>query len=306
MRITKEVKIGIYFVVILITLVWGVNFLKGLDVFGKVNKFYAVYNDVEGLKTTSPVSIKGMKIGSVSKIRLDDDNGRFMVELQIESKYEVPDNSVAYIYSSDIMGSKAIKIKVGNSDVMLGDGDRINSDVENDMLTLLMADLPTMKESLKTIIREVDTTFRQINKLLSDDNIDNLSSGLASLRSALQSAAQLTATLDRSKAAFVSTLDNLDAFIAALRGNTPKIDGIVNSLSDFGDSLKTVSLSGLNSALAEINTLVSRINAGSGNVGKLLNDGELYRHLTQTLKELDLLLADIKANPKKYINISVF
>jgi phospholipid/cholesterol/gamma-HCH transport system substrate-binding protein len=287
-------------------LVWGVNFLKGLDVFGKVNKFYAVYNDVEGLKTTSPVSIKGMKIGSVSKIRLDDDNGRFMVELQIESKYEVPDNSVAYIYSSDIMGSKAIKIKVGNSDVMLGDGDRINSDVENDMLTLLMADLPTMKESLKTIIREVDTTFRQINKLLSDDNIDNLSSGLASLRSALQSAAQLTATLDRSKAAFVSTLDNLDAFIAALRGNTPKIDGIVNSLSDFGDSLKTVSLSGLNSALAEINTLVSRINAGSGNVGKLLNDGELYRHLTQTLKELDLLLADIKANPKKYINISVF
>ncbi|MDR1895829.1 MAG: MlaD family protein [Prevotellaceae bacterium] len=306
MKISKEIKIGIYFSIMLVALVWGINFLKGMDIFGKVNKLYAIYENVEGLQTTSNVSIKGMKVGSVSKIKLDQNNKKFIVELQINSGYNIPSNSVAYIYSSDIMGSKAIKIKIGSSEKMLNDGDKISSAMENDMFSLLMDDLPSIKDSLKRTLKEVDITFKGINKLLSDENIENLSKSIASLEHTMRNLSSLSSALNSSKSSLISSFENIDSITSNLKDNGANINNIIGNFSALSDSLKTFQLAQITQTVEELKTVLNKINSGTGSAGKLIYNDSVYNNLSNSLNNLDALLYDIKEHPKRYINISIF
>jgi phospholipid/cholesterol/gamma-HCH transport system substrate-binding protein len=303
MRVTKELKIGVYFAIVLIALVWGINFLKGKDIFGKVNKFYAVYDDIEGLQTTSHVSIKGMKVGTVSKIWLDQDNKKFKVELQVKSNYNIPKNSIAYLYSSDIMGNKAIKIKVGDDTTMLTANSAITSGKEEDVFSLLMDDLPSIKDNLNNTIKDVDSTFKNINKLLSAENIDNLSKGISHLERTMSNLSQLSVALNRSKSSLVSSLANIDSITSNLRNNGANINHIINNFSDLSDSLKTIKIV---QVVDDLKTIVDKVNSGNGTAGKLIYDEAIYDNLANSLNSLNTLLSDIKENPKRYINISVF
>jgi len=303
MRITKELKIGIYFSIVLIALVWGINFLKGKDIFGKVNNFYAVYDDIEGLQTTSHVSIKGMKVGTVSKIWLDQDNKKFKVELQVKSNYNIPKNSVAYLYSSDIMGNKAIKIKVGDDTTMLTANSAITSGKEEDVFSLLMDDLPSIKDNLNTAIKDVDSTFKSINRLLSTENTDNLSKGISHLEHTMSNLSQLTSGLNKSKASLISSMENIDSITSNLRNNSANINHIINNFSELSDSLKTIKIV---QVVDDLKSIIDNIKSGNGTAGKLIYDETVYDNLTNSLNSLNALLSDIKENPKRYINISVF
>ena len=303
MRLSKEIKIGIYFCATLIALVWGINFLKGKDIFNKVQTLYAIYDDIEGLQTTAQVSIKGLKVGAVSKIRLDQDTEKFKVELQVRSSYSIPDNSVAYLYSSDIMGNKAIKIKLGDSHDMLTENSTIKTGTEEDAFSLLMDDLPSIKNNLNQAIKDVDSAFRNINRLFSDENIDNLSKGLSHLESTMQNISQLSATLNKSKQNIVSSLENIDSITSNLRNNSANINHIINNFVELSDSLKTIQIA---ETVDELKNIIAKIGSGTGNAGKLIYDESIYDNLTNTLNSLDALLSDIKENPRRYINISVF
>ena len=302
MKVSKGAKIGLYFIVTLGALLWGINYLSGLDIFNKVNKFYATYENVEGLQKTSPVFIKGMKVGTVSKIILER-NEKFVVEIKIKSNYQIPDNSTAYIYSSDIMGSKAIKIKTGDSQSLLADGDKITSGREVDMFTLLMDDLPSIKDSLKLTIGEVELTFKKINNLLSDENINRISEGVASLEKTLGNFARFSQTLDRSKSTIVSALDNINLFTANLKDNGDDITGIIKNLSELSDTLKNIRIS---QTVDKLNALADKVISGTGTAGKLIYNDSLYNTLSGSLNSLDSLLTDIRKRPKRYVNISVF
>ncbi|MDR2287506.1 MAG: MlaD family protein [Prevotellaceae bacterium] len=303
MRLSKEVKIGIYFAVTLGALVWGINFLKGKDIFNKVQKLYAIYDDIEGLQTTAQVSIKGLKVGTVSKIRLDQETEKFKVELQIKSNYSVPNNSVAYLYSSDIMGNKAIKIKIGDSHEMLTENSIIKTGMEEDAFSLLMDDLPSIKNNLNKTIKDVDSTFQSINRLFSDENIENLSKGIAHLSNTMQNVSQLSAALNKNKANIVSSLENVDSITSNLRNNSANINRIINNLTELSDSLKVIRFA---EVVDELKTVINKINSGTGNAGKLIYDESMYNNIVNSLDSLNDLLSDIKENPKRYINISVF
>jgi phospholipid/cholesterol/gamma-HCH transport system substrate-binding protein len=303
MRLSKEIRIGVYFAVTLIALVWGINFLKGKDIFNKVNIFYAVFDNIEGLQTTAQVYIKGLKVGTVSRIRLDQESEKFKVELQIKSNYSIPENSVAYLYSSDIMGNKAIKIKIGDSNISLQDKAVIPSDKEDDMFSLLMDDLPSIKDNLHKTIKDVDSTFKNINRLFSDENINNLSKGISHLEHTLQNISQLSATLNNSKASFVASLVNVDSITSNLRNNSKNINHIIDNFVELSDSLKTIKLT---QVVDDLKIIVDKINSGTGGVGKLIYDESVYDNLTNSLNSLNTLLLDIKENPKRYVNISVF
>ncbi|MDR1338467.1 MAG: MlaD family protein [Prevotellaceae bacterium] len=303
MRLSKEIKIGAYFAVTLIALVWGMNFLKGKDIFNKVNRFYAVYDDIEGLQTTAQVYIKGMKVGTVSRIRLDQENKKFKVELQIKSNYSIPENSVAYLYSSDIMGNKAIKIKIGDSPASLHDNAPIMSDKEDDMFSLFMDDLPSIKDNLNRTIRDADSTFKNINRLFSDENISSLSKGISHLEHTMQNISQLSAALNKSRSSLVSSLENIDSITSNLKDKGGKINHIIDNFAELSDSLKTIKLTQL---VDELKTVVDKVNSGTGSAGKLIYDESIYDNLANSLNSLNALLSDIKENPKRYINISVF
>jgi phospholipid/cholesterol/gamma-HCH transport system substrate-binding protein len=303
MKLSKEIKIGIYFAVTMAALVWGINFLKGKDIFNKVNKFYAVYDEIEGLQTTAQVYIKGLKVGTVSRIRLDQKNEKFKVELQIKSNYSIPENSVAYLYSSDIMGNKAIKIEIGDSPVSLNDNAVIPSGKEDDMFSLLMEDLPSIKDNLNRTIKDVDSTFKNINRLFSDENVDNLSKGIAYLEHTMRNISQLSEALNRSRLNFVASLENIDSITSNLKNNSGKINRVIDNFAELSDSLKTIKIAQVADGLK---TVVDKINSGTGSAGKLIYDESVYNDLAKSLDNLNALLSDIKENPKRYINISVF
>jgi phospholipid/cholesterol/gamma-HCH transport system substrate-binding protein len=303
MRLSKEIKIGIYFTATLIALVWGINFLKGKDIFNKVHTLYAIYDDIEGLQTTAQVSIKGLKVGTVSKIRLDQETEKFRIELQIKSSYSIPNNSIACLYSSDIMGNKAIKIKIGDSNEMLTENSIIRTGTEEDAFSLLMDDLPSIKNNLNKTIKDVDSTFQSINKLFSEENINNLSKGISHLERTMQNISQLSAALNKSKQNIVSSLENIDSITSNLRNNSANINHIINNFTELSDSLKTVRIA---EVVNELKTVIDKINSGTGNAGKLIYDETIYNSLTNSLNNFDALLSDIKENPKRYINISVF
>jgi phospholipid/cholesterol/gamma-HCH transport system substrate-binding protein len=303
MRLSREIKIGIYFTITLTALVWGINFLKGKDIFNKIHKIYALYDDIEGLQTSAQVSIKGLKIGNVNKIFLDQKTNKFKVELQIKSSYSIPINSEACLYSSDIMGNKAIKIKLGDSGEMLTENSIIKSGTEADAFSLLMDDLPSIKNNLNKTIKDVDSTFQNINKLFSEENIENLSKGIAYLSHTMQNVSQLSAALNKSKQNIVSSLEYIDSITSNLQNNSMKINHIIDNFSDLSDSLKTIRFA---EVVDELKTIIDKVNSGTGSVGKLIYDESLYNNLVNSLNSFNDLLSDIKENPKRYINISVF
>jgi phospholipid/cholesterol/gamma-HCH transport system substrate-binding protein len=201
------------------------------------------------------------------------------------------------------MGNKAIKIKIGDSQEMLAENSIIKSGKEEDAFSLLMDDLPSIKNNLNTAIKDVDSTFRSINKLFSDENIDNLSKGFSHLERTMQNISQLSAALNQSKQHIVASLENIDSITSNLRNNSANINHIINNFAELSDSLKTIRFA---EVVGELKTVIDKINSGTGNAGKLIYDESIYNNLTNSLNSLDALLSDIKENPKRYINISVF
>ena len=304
MKITRELKIGIYFAVVVASLVWGVSFLKGLDLFNKTDKYYAIYENVEGLQSSSSVYIKGLKVGTVSRIEFRLEEGeKFVVELKIRSNYQIPANSTAFIYSSDIMGSKAIKIKLGDSPEYLKSGDQVASGHEGDMFSMFMDDLPSIKDSLKITLQELDVAFKNINRLFSDENINNITSGLSALEKTLQNVAQISSALNGSKSSITASLKNIEAISENIKQNANNINNILQNLSDVSDSLKSVNITQI---AAQLESIVAKVDSGVGTAGKIVNSDVLYESLSKAVGSLDSLLTDIKKHPKRYVNISVF
>ena len=304
MKITRELKIGIYFAVVVASLVWGVSFLKGLDLFNKTDKYYAIYENVEGLQSSSSVYIKGLKVGTVSRIEFRLEEGeKFVVELKIRSNYQIPANSTAFIYSSDIMGSKAIKIKLGDSHEYLKSGDQVASGHEGDMFSMFMDDLPSIKDSLKITLQELDVAFKNINRLFSDENINNITSGLSALEKTLQNVAQISSALNGSKSSITASLKNIEAISENIKQNANNINNILQNLSDVSDSLKSINMTQI---AAQLESIVAKVDSGVGTAGKIVNSDVLYESMSKAVGSLDSLLTDIKKHPKRYVNISVF
>lgn len=303
MSIRKEVKIGIYFVLSLIALYWGVNFLKGRDVFGKVNTLYTEYEDVEGLQSTSQVFMKGLKIGTVKSIKFNENESRFIVELQIKSNYNIPNNSVAHLYSADIMSNKAIRIAVGDSPDFFKDKDKIGSAVDSDITTMLKDELLPLKEKVEKLVDELNTTFKSVNNVLDERTTKNISNGVAHLSGTLANIEKITEGLNNGKGSILNSLKNVESVTANLKDNNAKINKILDNTTAFTDSLRTLNL---NRTLNEVHDLISQINSDKGTIGKLLHNDELYTNLNSSLTNLDLLLEDFRLNPRRYVNVSVF
>jgi phospholipid/cholesterol/gamma-HCH transport system substrate-binding protein len=186
---------------------------------------------------------------------------------------------------------------------MLTDNSIIKTGKEEDAFSLLMDDLPSIKNNLNKTIKDVDSTFQSINKLFSDENIDNLSKGIAHLASTMQNVSQLSAALNKSKHSISSSLENIDSITSNLRNNSANINHIINNFTELSDSLKVIRFA---EVVDELKTVIDKINSGTGNAGKLIYDESMYNSITNSLNSLNDLLSDIKENPKRYINISVF
>ncbi|MCB8965185.1 MAG: MCE family protein [Bacteroidales bacterium] len=313
-KVSKEAKIGLFAAACLFAMFWGINFLKGKNIFSSNNVYYAVFSSIDGLKNTNDVLINGFKVGLVENIEFKDvRSGKFLVTMLISKKYEIPRKTVAKLISSDIMGGKAIKLEVSPDTLYYQPGDTLPSAIEVGLIDQLGHQMVPVKEKAEQLMVDIDKSLKVFTDLFNEANREQLSQGMANLNQSLHHVNKSTAALDTMLNSPNGSLRNIFLNVESISSNLKKNNGeltnIIHNFSSVSDSLARVNIvqtmHKLDASMAELNTVLAKINSGEGTLGSLVNNDTLYRNLESAAKGLDLLLFDLKNNPKRYVNFSI-
>jgi phospholipid/cholesterol/gamma-HCH transport system substrate-binding protein len=291
----REVKVGIFALVVLVGLYWGINFLRGRDIFGTSDTYYASYEQVGGLQKSSAVTARGVKVGVVSGIELGE---KVTVTLDIDSKFRIPNNSQARIYSGGLMNGKAIEIVLGNSGKYLENGDTLHSYSDPGLLEAAGLELGALTAKLSATADNATKLLATINDILEKNrgDIDGVFGGFS----------RLSESLAREGEALHRTVGNVEMFSGALAGSAGSMSGAIKGLERFSDNLNKVDLERLDASLRRVDSLLAGIERGDGTLGKLVVDDAMYNSLARASEDLAILLEDLKANPGRYVSVSVF
>jgi phospholipid/cholesterol/gamma-HCH transport system substrate-binding protein len=313
-KITREAKIGFFAVICLAVLFWGVNFLSGKNVFNRSYTYYAVFNRVDGLKPTNNVLLSGYKVGVVKDIRFEEGHtGRLIVSLIIEKRYKIPLNSVVKLVSADLMGGKAIRLEVAPNKEFHQHGDTLLSSIETGLIDQLAFEMAPLKDRAETLMSDIEKVLETIVLVFNENNRDNLNHSFNHLKESLENVESISASfkemLESDTGKLSQIVANVHSISNNLMQNSKDIDLILKNFHSISDSLAKANiahtLAQADSAMFEFNQIVSKINRGEGTVGMLVNDENLYHNLEKSAKSLELLLFDMKVNPKRYINFSL-
>lgn len=302
-KFTREQKIGLFAIVTLSLLYVVINYLRGEDLFGKSNVYYAVYENVEGLAPTGPVFIKGLKVGTIESIDYIEKSDSFLVSIKVDSKYKISDSSVAQIYSSDILGAKAVRINMGKSNNYLREKDTILTSIKPALLDMLGSELLPLKDQASALIENMNKTFNNVNDVLDSNAKENLAKSLENLNKTLNSTRSIAQNLENNGPEISSLLDNLDKISTTLNSSVVHLDNGLQNFSEITDSLKQADLAG---TIKSLKSLLVELNNPGGTIGKLIKTDSLHTSVDSLIKNLDVLVTNINRNPKKYIKISVF
>lgn len=303
-----EFKVGLFGLLVLVILFFGIKFLKGSDIFQKENVYYATYNDVSGMLVSSNVFINGLRVGYVKEITTTNERAdNFVVAFTVRSDIKIPKDSKILLFSSDLLGSKALKLQLGNSSKIISDGDTIKSDKELGMLDNLGASISPMMNNL-------DSILSSLNNILNIQNQNSLQNTIANIETTTERLGNITTNLDNlmssEKTKLAKIIENTESITSNLKDNNQKLTNIIQNVDNIVDSAAKANIGTTlietGKSIEKLNTVLSVIEKGKGNVGLLINDEELYKSLDNSAKNLNKLIEDIKENPKKYINVSVF
>lgn len=300
----REVKVGIFAVLVLLA-GWGVaRFLQGADLFSKTNKYYAYYEQVGGIQPAASVVIQGVKVGSVSRISLNEDPTKGVeLELSVEKRFSIPADSKAKIFSDGIMGGKAVEIVYGKSTEVLADKGVIESESSVDLLQMAGDEFGDLKGRLVAVLDNLTQTLEGVNKLVAD-NTENLTHIISNVDSVTGDVSEM---LSSEKAHLEQALASFSAFSKSLGDNAGQIDSIIDNLQLFSAQLSEAKLvESIEGVMTQLDGVLAMVNEQDGSVGKLLKDSALYDNLASASNNLSLLLEDLQSNPGRYINVSVF
>jgi phospholipid/cholesterol/gamma-HCH transport system substrate-binding protein len=303
LNLSREVKIGIFFLIILIATFSLLNFLKGRDLFKNTNHYYAVYENVEGLSPSSHVFLKGLKIGSIEKIIFDPNNQEFIVRMTINHQYHIPENSVAQIFSTDIMGNKAVRIVFSNNDNFINNGDTLKANSVPELTTVLVDELIPLKQKVDTLIERLNIAATAINMILNQETQKNLVESISYLRNTMYTIQQFSSALEKEKGNIRNITANINDFTTELQKSSTDITRTIHNIAQFTDSLQTANIG---ATIESLNALLQQANNPEGSIGQLLHNDDLYKNVSRTIDHLDSLIVAIKANPKKFVKISLF
>lgn len=303
-----EIKIGIVGFGILLLLFFGIKFLKGIDVFQKETTYYVFYDNVSGMYEGNYIYLNGMKVGYVKDIdAMGERAEKFLVTVAVDSKIKITDDSKMVFFSADILGSKAMKIELGNSNRILENKDTIMGGVELGMLDKLGSSIAPMAQNLDSIL------FATKN-ILNQQTQNNLQHTFANLEATSERLSSISGQFDNlmknEKEKIGKIISNTESITSNLKNNNDELNNIISKIGQITDTVAQAQLGSTilqtTQTLEKLNNVLGVIEKGKGNIGLLINDEGLYKSLDESAKKLDALIEDIKANPKKYINVSVF
>ena len=315
LTISKEIKVAVIFVIAISVLVWGIMYLKGLEIFTQKRVIYAVYDRVNGLVKANPVSINGLKVGQVKDLYFSKKNkGKIIVELYIVNDYPIPKNSQATITSSDLLGSKEVEIVLGSSTEVIKEGDTIKSMTDATLGEAVNQQLLPLKRKAESLISSIDSLVGTFQELLNKDTRNNLVISIEHIKQSLENLAHMTynvdTLIDKERNNLAAIINNVASISSNLRQNNEKINSILANFSSLSDSLARAKIpttfNQINKVLSDLTDVLDKINKEHGTLGQFVNDEKLYNEVEKAAMDLNLLLEDIKANPKRYLKVSVF
>ncbi len=315
MKISKEFKIGFLFILATAVLVWGYSFLKNKKIFYKERVLIAVYKNVNGLTPSNPVFINGVKVGQVGEVQFAPSmNGDIIVRLVFTHKFPIPKNSTAKIFSLDLMGSKAIEILLGSEKEYAQSGDTLKTDVETSLKDAVNQQILPLKLKAEDLLSSIDTMVVAVHGVFNKEALADLNASIKSIRHTFKNLESTTQNIDTlvttQSGRLASILYNIDMVTRNLSNNGQQIDRVFNNLATLTDTLAQSNISGtfrkLNKTIDTLSAVMDRIKSGQGTLGMLIKDDKLYIDLQKSSEDLNLLLEDIRLNPKRYVRISVF
>ena len=299
------IKIGIVAVLSLALLVWGLSFLKGENLFSTENEYIAIYDKIDGLQESNPVTLSGFKIGKVTSIAFAGDNKMSIaVRMRIINDFDIPKGTTARIVNMDIMGTKGIEfICPKKQDGFHENGDTLKSSREGGILDQMLELVLPMKDDLVGFLSASDSVMHSLNMLLNENNRENIGASLSNLR-------VLTAHLSQNSNRIDSVMRNLTKVSQSIGQNTGNINHALHNFASFSDTLSHLSvnqaITEAQQSLGQLNTLLNNINNGDGSISKIIRSDSIYNSLERASAQLDIILNEFEKNPKKYINLSVF
>lgn len=313
MTISNETKIGLMAVVGIVLLILGFNFLKGKDLFKPQTKMYVVYKDVLGLANSNPVVINGVKVGKILQINGGTDLKNIIVTLAFTQKVRIPRNSVAVI-NPNLFGSPSLEIQLGDATDYLNNGDTLTSSKSGRMLEEAMKEINPVLYEARIAVRSMDSVIHAMRNVFDYQTQKNLRETFANLNTISENLAANAQTvkqiMDPKKGQLINTLDNLQGFTSNLKSNNQRLDSILGNVNQgtakFAALNLKQSVDSLNIAIDNLKQGIEKVNNGNGTLGLLLNDGSLYHRLISTTNKLNILIDDLRAHPKRYVNFSIF
>ena len=310
MKFSKELKAGVIALLAIVGFVVLFQFMKGRSLFTTDNIFYARYDNVEGLAQSSPVSINGLKVGQVDKIipnTSKDGKIDFIVKITVDNNFEFSKNSTLEIFEPSLMGRKEMRINLMYGGQTAKDGDTLRGAFKLGTLGSLSSQVGPVKDQLQVVLHRVDSLMTNANQLVDAQNRQEIK--------------LLLANLNKTVAALQTTAGSVNSLVGH---NDPKLQKVLDdasltmqsgkvTLDKYGNLAESIDTKKLNATIAnldatvgQLNNVVSGIDRGEGSLGKIMKDDQLYNNLNAASNNLNALIEDLKAHPKKYVNFSVF
>jgi phospholipid/cholesterol/gamma-HCH transport system substrate-binding protein len=299
--ISKEAKVGLLALTAGVILYLGFNFLKGYEIFSSSNKFYVVYQEIDGLTVSNPVLLNGLSVGRVENIQLQPEkNNSLLVTIMVNSEVPVGDSTQALLSNTDLLGGKSIDLIIGPNSKIYEGGETLLGYKKQDITEVLT-------QKAIPILTNLDSTVVNLNKLFGDQLGSSVRKTLHNLELA---SSELNAMMIANKTNITSITSNLAQMSSSLRETEKQLSPIIAKFDQLADSLKDLELketvANAKAALANVESITKKIDEKEGSLGLLINDKELYDNLNKTAENLNKLAQDIEQNPKKYIKITVF
>jgi len=307
-KLSKELKIGVVTILTLVGFFMLFNFLKGQNIFSSGRLFTVKYENVSGLAPSKPVSVNGLRVGQVKEIKIIDTAKPiyFEVVISVEKDIQFSKKTIAEIYEPGIMSGPEVRLLLDYGPDVAKDGDFLQGRIAGGMLDGLTKQLTPTQAKLDSVLLSFNQTLGSVNNVLDPSTQQDIKAMLRNLNHTIDSfdktAQSLTATSNSAKT-LNTTLNNASATMASAKATVDKFGKTADKLNAL--ELDQV-IKNFENASKNLNTLLEDMNNGKGSLGKLAKDETLANELEATIKNMNELVTDLKKNPSRYVNISVF
>lgn len=299
----KEIKTGLFAVIVLAATLFVVEYLRGKDIFSKTDTFYIIYPTVDGVDISTAVTLGGYQAGRVSGMQYNRHTMDYTVTVSVSREFGIPEDSRMVVYSSDIMGTRKIRIVPGHSATMAASGDTLSGAIETDMLSSLAESIGPVTAGLDTLITGLNRAVASVNTILDEDNRSRIANVVENLEGMSEDLSATSAAVRKKSPEIEQIITNLNTIAARLDSAAASAVTTVSNAEAITASLRDARL---DETIDSVRALIIKLQDPSGSMGKLITTDSLHNSITRLANDLDSLVRGIEADPKKYIKISVF